>query len=107
MGFYIFYQGPNENYHLSERTTLMNSNTIKTYALIGTSVVSVALLYRNFYLAGVVEGLRKSRNKADSAIDTMQNVYHDRVSKLLDICVDYGTPEGDLKPILDLMYRPL
>nr|DAY36841.1 MAG TPA: hypothetical protein [Caudoviricetes sp.] len=47
-----------------ERTTIMNSNTIKTYALIGTSLVSVALLYRNFYLAGLLVGMQRARDKA-------------------------------------------
>lgn len=42
----------------------MNSNTIKTYALIGTSLVSVALLYRNFYLAGLLVGMQRARDKA-------------------------------------------
>lgn len=60
----------------------MNSNTIKTYALIGTSLVSVALLYRNFYLAGLLEGALKSRKKQE-------------------------TPSDDLKAILDLMDCPL
>lgn len=86
----------------------MNSNTIKTYALIGTSLVSVALLYRNFYLAGLLEGALKSRKKAvNSALEYSQNVYLDRVNKLLEICEKQETPSDDLKAILDLMYCPL
>ena len=86
----------------------MISNTIKTYALIGTSVVSVALLYRNFYLAGIIEGLRKTRKKAvNSALEYSQNVYRDRVNKLLEACEAKETPQDDLKAILDLMDCPL
>nr|DAW03497.1 MAG TPA: hypothetical protein [Caudoviricetes sp.] len=86
----------------------MNSNTIKTYALIGTSLVSVALLYRNFYLAGLLEGALKSRKKAvNSALEYSQNVYLDRVNKLLETCKKQETPSDDLKAILDLMDCPL
>ena len=86
----------------------MNSNTIKTYALIGTSVVSVVLLYRNFHLAGIIEDLRKTRKKAvNSALEYSQNVYLDRVNKLLETCEKQETPSDDLKAILDLMDCPL
>lgn len=86
----------------------MNSNTIKTYALIGTSLVSVALLYRNFYLAGLLEGVLKTRKKAvNSALEYSQNVYRDRINKLLETCEKQETPSDDLKAILDLMDCPL
>lgn len=86
----------------------MNSNTVKTYALIGTSLVSVALLYRNFHLAGVVEDMRKTRKKSvNSALEYSQNVYRDRVKKLLETCNELETPQDDLKAILDIMDCPL
>lgn len=86
----------------------MNFNSLKTRALIATSLFSAALLYRNFYLAGVVEGLRKSRkNSVNSALEYSQNVYLDRVSKLLETCEERETPQDDLKAILDIMDCPL
>lgn len=86
----------------------MNSNTIKTYALIGTSLVSVALLYRNFYLAGLLEGVLKSLKKAvNSDLEYSQNVYLDRVNKLQKTCEKQETPSDDPKAILDLMDCPL
>ena len=86
----------------------MNSNTIKTYALIGTSVVSVALLYRNFRLAGIIEDLRNTRkNAVNSALEYSQNVYLDRVNKLLEDCEARKVPKDVLKAIVDLMDCPL
>ena len=86
----------------------MNSNTIKTYALIGTAIASVALLYRNFYLAGIIVGLQKSRKKAvNSALETLQNSYNDRVKKLLETCEANEMSKDASEAILDLMDAPL
>ena len=83
-------------------------NTIKTYALIGTSIVSVALLYRNFYLAGVIEGMRKAHKKAVySAIEHTQNVYIDRINKILENHNEPETLPDDQKAILDIMNSTL
>lgn len=82
----------------------MNSNTIKTYALIGTSLVSVALLYRNFYLAGLMVGMQSAHKKALKSIrERSQNVYLDRVNKLLETCEKQETPQDDLMAILDIV----
>lgn len=65
----------------------MNSNTIKTYALIGTSLVSVALLYRNFYLAGLLVGMQRARDKAvNSAIECSRNDYLNKINQLQEAC---------------------
>lgn len=65
----------------------MNSNTIKTYALIGTSLVSVALLYRNFYLAGLLVGMQRARDKAvNSAIEYSCNDYLNMINQLQEAC---------------------
>ena len=86
----------------------MNSNTIRNYALIGTSVACVALLYRYMYFVGIVEGMRKANRKAvNSAHDYLQNTYHDRVKTLLDICSDSNVTEDTFKDICDLMDCPL
>lgn len=86
----------------------MNSNTIKTYALIGTSIASVVLLYRYLYVAGVSVGLQRSRIAAiNSAHEHLQNIYRDRVNNLLDTCKNSGMSEDDVKAILDIVDRPL
>lgn len=86
----------------------MNSNTIRNYALIGTSIVSVVLLYRCLHLAGVAEDLRKANKKAvNSAHLYLQDIYHDRVKTLLDTCTDIGMNEDTFKGICDLMDCPL
>lgn len=86
----------------------MNSNTIKTYALIGTAIASVALLYRNFYLAGIIVGLQKSRKKAvNSALETLQNSYNDRVKKLQETCEANEMSKDASEAILDLVDVPL
>lgn len=86
----------------------MNSNTIKTYALIGTSIASVVLLYRYLYVAGVSVGLQRSRTAAiNSAHKHLQNIYRDRVNNLLDICSNSGMPEADLEAVIDIVDRPL
>ena len=86
----------------------MNSNTIKTYALIGTSIASVALLYRYLYVAGVSVGLQRSRGAAiNAAYAHLQKAYRDRVNNLLDTCKNSGMPEADFKAVLDLMDHPL
>lgn len=64
----------------------MNSNTIKTYALIGTSLVSVALLYRNFYLAGLLVGMQRARDEAvNSAIEYSCNDYLNMINQLQEV----------------------
>lgn len=86
----------------------MNSNTIKTYALIGTSIASVVLLYRYLYVAGVSVGLQRSRTAAiNSAHEHLQNIYRDRVNNLLDICSNSGMPEVDFEAVIDIVDRPL
>lgn len=65
----------------------MNSNTIKTYALIGTSLVSVALLYRNFYLAGLLVGMQRARDKAvNLTIEYSCNDYLNMINQLQEAC---------------------
>ena len=82
----------------------MNSNTIKTYALIGTSLVSVALLYRNFYLAGLLVGMQKARDKAvNSAIEYSCSDYLNMVNQLLEAREERETPQDDLMAILDIV----
>ena len=77
----------------------MNPNTIKTYALIGTSLVSVALLYRNFYLAGLLVGMQRARDKAvDSAIE-----YLNMINQLQEACEAQETPQDDLMAIFDIV----
>lgn len=82
----------------------MNSNTIKTYALIGTSLVSVALLYRNFYLAGLLVGMQNARDKAvNSAIEYSCSDYLNMVNQLLEFREERETPQDDLMAILDIV----
>lgn len=82
----------------------MNSNTIKTYALIGTSLVSVALLYRNFYLAGLLVGMQRARDKAvNSAIEYSCNGYLNMINQLQEACEARETPQDDLMAIFDIV----
>ena len=82
----------------------MNSNTIKTYALIGTSLVSVALLYRNFYLAGLLVGMQRARDKAvDSVIEYSCNDYLNMINQLQEACEARETPQDDLMVIFDIV----
>lgn len=82
----------------------MNSNTIKTYALIGTSLVSVALLYRNVYLAGLLVGMQRARDKAvDSAIEYSCGDYLNMINQLQEACEVQETPQDDPMAILDIV----
>lgn len=82
----------------------MNSNTIKTYALIGTSLVSVALLYRNFYLAGLLVGMQRARDKAvNSAIEYSCNDYPNMINQLQEACEAQEAPQDDLMAIFDIV----
>ena len=83
-------------------------NSIRDYALIGTSVACAALIYRCLFLAGVVEGVKKANRKAlNSANDQLQNAYRDRVKTLLDTCSDSAMTEDEVKDVCDLMDCPL
>lgn len=82
----------------------MNSNTIKTYALIGTSIVSVALLYRNFYLAGLLVGVQRARDMAvDSAIEYSCHDYLTMINQLQEAREAKETPQDDLMVSLDIV----
>lgn len=82
----------------------MNSNTIKTYALIGTSLVSLALLYRNCYLAGLLVGMQRARDKAvESAIEYSCSDYLNMLNQLLEACEAQETPQDDLTAIVDIV----
>lgn len=82
----------------------MNSNTIKTYALIGTSLVSVALLYRNIYLAGLLAGMQNARDKAvDSAIEYSCGDYLNMINQLQEACEAQETPQDDLMDMFDIV----
>ena len=86
----------------------MNSNTIRNYALVGTSVACVALLYRYLYFVGIVEGMRKANRKVvNTTRDNLQNTYRDRVKTLLDICSNSDATEDIFNDVCDLMDRPL
>ena len=84
----------------------MNFN--RNHAIVCLSVLSVTLLSRYVYLAGILEGVQKANRKSvNSAHDYLQNVYHDRVKTLLDICSDSGMTEDTFDDICDLMDCPL
>lgn len=86
----------------------MNSNTLRNYALIGTSIVTVVLMYRYLHLTRVTEDIRKANKKAvNSAHSYLQDIYHDRVKTLLDTCSDSGMTEDTFEVICDLMDCPL
>jgi hypothetical protein len=80
----------------------------RTHAIIGLSVLSAALYCRYVYFAGIMEGTRKANRKAvNSAHDYLQNIYHDRVKTLLDICSDSDMAEDIFNDVCDLMDCPL
>lgn len=79
------------------------SSSTRNIALIATSTLSIALFYRCLYLAGLAEGIRKSRDvdirliKLETAI-----AYRKRANQILDICVDSGMDGANLKAVVDL-----
>ena len=80
----------------------------RDHAIICLSVLSAALYCRYVYFAGILEGTRKAnRNAVDSVHDNLQNVYHDRVNTLLDICSSSDMTEDDFDDVRDLMDCPL
>ena len=84
------------------------SISIRNLALVATSTASIALIYRCFYLAGLAEGIRKSRDvdirliKLETAI-----AYRKRINQVLDICVDSGMDGDSLKAITEITSGPL
>ena len=84
------------------------SISTRNIALIATSTASIALFYRCLYLAGLAEGIRKSRNvdirliKLETAI-----AYRKRINQVLDICVDSGMAGDSLKAITEITSGPL
>ena len=84
------------------------SISTRNIALIATSTASIALLYRCLYLAGLAEGIRKSRDvdirliKLETAI-----AYRKRINQVLDICVDSGMDGDSLKDIIEITSGPL
>ena len=84
------------------------SISTRNIALIATSTASIALLYRCLYLAGLAEGIRKSRDvdirliKLETAI-----AYRKRINQVLDICVDSGMGGDSLKAITEITSGPL
>ena len=80
----------------------------RNHAIIGLSVLSATLFFRYVYFAGLVEGSRKVNRKAvNSSHEYLQNIYHDRVKTLLDICSDSDMPEDVFDDVRDLMDCPL
>ena len=80
----------------------------RNHAVICLSVLSVTLLCRYAYATGIAEGVRKANRKAvNSASDYLQNIYHDRVNTLLDICSDSDMTEDIFNDVCDLMDCPL
>ena len=80
----------------------------RNHAVICLSVLSVTLFSRYVYFVGILEGVRKANRKSvNSARDYLQNIYHDRVNTLLDICSDSDMTEDTFNDIRDLMDCPL
>ena len=80
----------------------------RDHAIICLSVLSATLFYRYVYFTGILEGTRKAnRNAVNSARDYLQNIYHDRVNTLLDICSDSSMTEDTFDDVRDLMDCPL
>ena len=83
-------------------------NFTRNHAIICLSVLSVTLLSRYAYLAGILEGRQKANRKSvNSACEYLQNTYHDRVKTLLDICSNSDMTEDIFDDVCDLMDCPL
>ncbi len=84
------------------------SSSTRNIALIATSTASLLLLYRCLYLAGLAEGIRKSRDVDIRLIKLETSIaYRKRVNQILDICTDSGMDDDNLKAIVDLTSGPL
>ena len=84
------------------------SSSTRNLALIATSTASILLFYRCLYLAGLAEGIRKSRDIDIQLIELETSIaYRKRVNQVLDICVDSGIDGDNLKAIVDLTSGPL
>ena len=84
------------------------SSSTRNIALIATSTTSLLLFYRCLYLAGLAEGIRKSRDVDIRLIKLETSIaYRKRVNQVLDICVDSGMDGDSLKAIVDLTSGPL
>ena len=84
------------------------SSSTRNIALIATSTASLLLFYRCLYLAGLAEGIRKSRDVDIRLIKLETSIaYRKRVNQVLDICVDSGMDGDSLKAIVDLTSGPL
>ena len=84
------------------------SSSTRNLALIATSTASILLFYRCLYLAGLAEGIRKSRDVDIRLIKLETSIaYRKRVDQVLDICVDSGMDGDNLKAIVDLTSGPL
>nr|DAT35134.1 MAG TPA: hypothetical protein [Caudoviricetes sp.]DAY44718.1 MAG TPA: hypothetical protein [Caudoviricetes sp.] len=86
----------------------MSTNSIRDIALVGTSTFALVLLYRWLFLAGLVEGIRKSHKSAIQQIRLdYSTAYRERVNKVLDVCVDSGMNGDSLKAVKDITDGPL
>lgn len=76
------------------------SNSVRDIALVATSTASILLVYRCFYLAGLVAGIQKSNKAAVSS-------FRARLAQIRFICENSEMSDDQLKAIRDLVDRPL
>jgi hypothetical protein len=85
------------------------SISTRNIALVATSTASIiALFYRCLYLAGLAEGIRKSRDVDIRLIKLETSIaYRKRINQVLNICVDSGMDGDSLKAITEITSGPL
>ena len=84
------------------------SPKIRDIALVAMSTTSIALLYRYLYLAGIVEGMKKTHEAAiQQTRESFSTSYRERINKVLDICVDSGMDGDSLKAVINVTDGPL